>query len=245
MNQYLNDKYLRNILELLGYLLEAEEQQIKKNLILHELSGITKWERIGYIGFLVFLLAFTAILSFLARNYNDLSKQTINFWGNILLILLTFSFLSLMTSVVSLGIKIWKTSRESTSKYIKRIGEDALFARSASIKITKIIGTNNQSLEYIKINFKYLIDEIESREKIMESFAPVLSIIVVVAYTNILGISIDKLNLPYISGGGAVIVLITQLIQFMSKLMTRTQIIKLKRSLSILEQAQITAPKFQ
>lgn len=119
MNQYLNDKYLRNILELLGYLLEVEEQQIKKNLILHELAGITKWERIGYIGFLLFLLVFTAILSFLARNYNDLSKQTINFWGNILLILLTFSFLSLMTSVVSLALKYGKLLKNQLANILK------------------------------------------------------------------------------------------------------------------------------
>lgn len=90
MKQLSNDKDLQEIFDLLGYLLEKEERQLKENWILHEATGMSKYEKWSFISFSIFLMICLVSLISLIKNIKYLSPSIVNIWQNILLIVSIF-----------------------------------------------------------------------------------------------------------------------------------------------------------
>lgn len=133
----------------------------------------------------------------------------------------------------------YKESKESTQNLLKSIEKDNIFIHKSAKKISKFIGINIQTLESVKTNFKLEIDIIQSKEKIIDSLAPLLAILFAALVIFFLGINIQDIKSPLTPAGvGAVTPLI---FQFLYKRQLQDEIINLKKCIAIIEQAQALA----
>ncbi len=150
-----------------------------------------------------------------------------------------FGIFILIPVIVGIDV-LYKDSKESTHNLLNRIGRDNIFIQGSAKKISKFIGINISTLEFVKTDLKLETDIIQSKEKILDSLVPLLAVVVVVVIVFILGINIQDIKSPVTSAGIAAGTP-PLIFQFFYKRRLQNEIINLKMCITILEQAQALA----
>lgn len=249
------NKELNEVFELLASNVAPIREKASKKLTLREKAlslgntiisilansiAPTIWEKILFVGFIVFMLA--AIVSIIIpTTILSFPSKTIYF-----LISVVFFILFMVVNTTKLIIQTitqWESQEKIINKKIKKAGRDTIneqqLVSEPCIKVTHL-----NTLKLAEQKFKYLIEERQARAKITSSLLPILALVIVSIYIFVYGIPIDFVaEFSRYSTGiallSAVLAIIRAILEFMFESESQLQIIKFKQCLSLLEQAQV------
>lgn len=253
MNQELADKELRDVFDLLERILDSiEKTKKKRNRSLNSIEGMTKWEKWSLIGFTFSILVCIVIAILLASFRENSSAWIIQLlvWvekpsARVGMALLWISVFCLLFYSALFFLGMLKSLRESTRIYIKRIREDALINQQAARRLSRLAGITSETLESAKLHFKLEIEEVQSREKVINSLLPILALILVLFGIYFLGVPDKSLEGDLLRGAvtgvSGVVAAALLILKFSSDLMSQSLVTHCKRCLSLLEQAQAIA----
>lgn len=239
MTKQIIETEAHNLFELLKNI--VVEQQSREKIITQNTLRVNRSYRISLVGTFVCLLLFLFYLKLLSDNKDSFSESI----EGVLIVLFMFFLLGafglfiLIPVIVGIDV-LYKDSKESTQNLLNRIERDNLFIQGSAKKISKFIGLNLSTLEFVKTDLKLEIDIIQSKEKILDSLVPLLAVVVVVVIVFILGINTQDVKSPVTSVGIAAGTP-PLIFQFFYKRRLQNEIINLKMCITILEQAQALA----
>ena len=206
----------------------------------------TIWEKILFVGFIVFMLA--AIVSIIIpTTILSFPSKTIHF-----LISVVFFLLFMVVNTTKLIIQTitqWESQEKIINIKIKKAGRDTIkeqqLVSELCVKVTHLT-----TLKLVEQKFKYLIEERQARAKITSSLLPILALVIVSIYIFVYGIPIDFVaEFSRYSTGiallSAVLAIIRAILEFMFESESQLQIIKFKQCLSLLEQAQVVTKNIE
>lgn len=169
--------------------------------------------------------------------------QTIDFYKY----RLAFTFISIIClywfAIVKLlrNIKQQKSSEEIIQEDIEKAKKEVLLEQKLVKELYKKV--QKHTLEIVESKFKGLIEERQIRAKTSAILIPILVLVFVLILINILGIPIDffgnKLLYGAVVGVPGIVAFIRPILEFSLESGLEWQIIRFKRCLSLLEQAQV------
>jgi hypothetical protein len=190
----------------------------------------TIWEQISLSGFLFITL--TAVLARVSsKTTQPTFSTTIYFF-----IAIIFFLLYIVSSFIRV-IHQWESPEKIILKDIDATRQETLFDRQIIKELSEKVKKEN--LKIAEGAFKILIDNRQSQVEIAASLSPVLSVIIVALFIFIFGIPIDLGNtLFYVAVTAIMGAVLKPTFDFIGKSALQPQLVKLKKCLFLLEQAE-------
>jgi len=232
--------YTKNIFMDLAKIRDRKKNTLKTSILQDLAPG--KWSKIFFIGFVsFFLLAIISSIFFPPINIANMTKIAVFLGVSVIFIL--FWSLSLLYFLY-LDIKNQKTAKQVREEAIIKTGKEVEIeleeANMISIKYSK------KQLEFAIKKFKYFLEEMEGRKKVMSYFTPILSLFLIGWFMYMFGIYPEDIQnalplfgeLGFFGGIGGLSAFLTILLNFLVEASWQPQNTEYKRRLFILEEAK-------
>ncbi|MDV2991227.1 MAG: hypothetical protein N4J56_000881 [Chroococcidiopsis sp. SAG 2025] len=244
------DTATHDLLELLADIIIEQEQYTKK-ITAQAQKSFLRLYNIGWIGFLICFIV-TLLLATLIKvvfHYNSTDNITENNTDNIIRLLITIALAIVLGAMITfisaptvIGVgSFFEHYKQPKQNLLNVIKEDTIFLQPEDERFIKIKASSYQTIESASKSLKMSIEVMQNREKLLDSFAPILPIAFVVVIYIILGVDIQNYKSPIAPAGSSAV--ISLIIIFWIKRELQVQIIRMKKCLFILEQVQAIAAK--
>lgn len=182
-----------------------------------------------YVLILIFI-AFKGIVNSLDISLPDWLEASLNPLAITLLILLCL--LVSIYAIISI-IRLWKELNNPSTSFARIAKENAV----SDLKLTRQLkGISPLTLNYIESRFRLTIEEFEARTKLASNFSPVVGVLYIVVFVYVYSVPITDYTVN--TALAILTVLIVPGLNFIVIAFSQPLIIKCRRCLSVIEQAQ-------
>lgn len=196
--------------------------------ILELFRGLSLWEKISLCGLIAFLVAII------------IYSKTIPEWIKAIAIILLVACMFILLVFGTLnGIRQTKSSKEFTGRSLIKAGEEAIKDQKKIIELSKI--ASQLTLKFTEIKLKSLVEQTQVRERATSNFVPILAIFFVALWISIMGTPSNNLGYGLVAGVSGLVGLTSLVLKSIFESDLQSQVMKYKRYLSFIEQAQLVA----